>query len=79
MYLGFPRIPLSTSDRKPSNLGSFVFALSPIIMEVEHQPNFNSGSTISTLFHDKINPKDCQVLFLGDSGFLHFFKGCFKG
>ncbi len=23
--------------------------------------------------HDKINPKDCQVLSLGDSGFLQFF------
>ena len=26
------------------------------------------------LLHDKINPKDCQVLSLGDSGFLHFFR-----
>ena len=34
----------------------------------------DSGSTISTLFHDKINPKDCQVLSLGDSGFLQFFR-----
>ena len=33
-----------------------------------------TGSTISTLFHDKINPKDCQVLSLGDSGFLQFFR-----
>ena len=33
-----------------------------------------SGSTISTLLHDKINPKDCQVLSLGDSGFLQFFR-----
>ena len=33
-----------------------------------------AGSTISTLLHDKINPKDCQVLSLGDSGFLQFFK-----
>ena len=31
-------------------------------------------STISTLLHDKINPKDCQVLSLGDSGFLQFFR-----
>ena len=31
------------------------------------------GSTISTLLHDKINPKDRQVLFLGDSEFIHFF------
>ena len=35
-----------------------------------HQP----GSTISTLLHDKINPKNCQVLSLGDSGFLQFFR-----
>ena len=28
-----------------------------------------TGSTISTLLHDKINPKDCQVLSLDDSGF----------
>ena len=36
--------------------------------------NTNTGSTISTLLHDKINPKDCQVLSLGDSGFLQFFR-----
>ena len=34
----------------------------------------NSGSTISTLLHDKINPKNCQVLSLGESGFLQFFR-----
>ena len=33
-----------------------------------------SGSTISTLLHDKINPKNCQVLSLGDTGFLQFFR-----
>ena len=33
-----------------------------------------AGSTISTLLNDKINPKDCQVLSLGDSGFLQFFR-----
>ena len=33
-----------------------------------------TGSTISTLLHDKINPKDCQVLSLGDSGLLQFFR-----
>ena len=33
-----------------------------------------SGSTISTLLHDKINPKDCQASFVGDSGFLQFFR-----
>ncbi len=27
-----------------------------------------------TLLHHKINPKDCQVLSLGDSGFLQFFR-----
>ena len=32
------------------------------------------GSTISTLLHDRINPKDCQVLSLGDTGFLQFFR-----
>ena len=32
----------------------------------------NAGST-STLLHEKIN-KDCQVLFVGDSGFLHFLR-----
>ena len=32
------------------------------------------GSTISTLLHDRINPKDCQVLSLGDTGFLEFFR-----
>ena len=34
----------------------------------------NTGSTISTLLHDRINPKDCQVLSLGDTGFLQFFR-----
>ena len=34
----------------------------------------NSGSTISTLLHWKINPK---VLSLGDAGFLQFF-GLFR-
>ena len=33
-----------------------------------------AGSTISTLLHDRINPKDCQVLFLGDTGFLQFVR-----
>ena len=33
-----------------------------------------AGSTISNLLHDKINPKDCQVLSLGDSGFLQLFR-----
>ena len=35
---------------------------------------WKTGSTISTLLHDKINPKDCQVLTLGDSGFHQFFR-----
>ena len=35
---------------------------------------FETGSTISTLLHDRINPKDCQVLSLGDTGFLQFFR-----
>ena len=35
---------------------------------------YQTGSTISTLLHDRINPKDCQVLFLGDTGFLQFFR-----
>ncbi len=35
---------------------------------------FVTGSTISTLLHDKINPKNCQVLSLGDTGFLQFFR-----
>ena len=34
----------------------------------------NAGSTISTLLHEKINPKDCQVLCVGDSGLLLFFR-----
>ena len=33
-----------------------------------------TGFTISTLLHDRINPKDCQVLSLGDTGFLKFFR-----
>ena len=32
----------------------------------------------STLLHGKINPKDWQVLSLGDAGFLQFFKGLFQ-
>ena len=38
----------------------------------EDEPD--SGSTISTLLHDRINPKNCQVLSLGDIGFLQFFR-----
>ena len=30
------------------------------------------GSTRSTLLHERINPKDWQVLFVGDAGFLPF-------
>ena len=37
-------------------------------------PEYVPGSTISTLLHDRINPKDCQVLSLGDTGFLQFFR-----
>ena len=37
-------------------------------------PRPTTGSTISTLLHDKINPKDFQVLSLGDTGFLQFFR-----
>ena len=33
-----------------------------------------SGSTIRTLLDGKINPKDWQVLSLGDAGFLQFFR-----
>ena len=33
-----------------------------------------TGSTISTLLHDKINPKKFLVLSLGDTGFLQFFR-----
>ena len=35
---------------------------------------YKSGSTISTLLHDKINPKDCHVLSLGDSRFLQLWQ-----
>ena len=51
-----------------------------MLWEQNHQRFFfgtrhgDSGSTISTLLHDKINPKDCQVLSLGDSRFLQFFR-----
>ena len=37
-----------------------------------------SGSTISTLLHDKINPKNCQVLSLVIQGFSNFL-GLFQG
>ena len=33
-----------------------------------------TGSTIRTLLHGKINPKDWQVLSLGDAGFLLLFR-----
>ena len=33
-----------------------------------------TGSTIRTLLHEKIYPKDWQVLPLGDVGFLQFFR-----
>ena len=34
----------------------------------------NAGSTISTLLHDRINLKNCQVLSLGDTGFPQCFR-----
>ena len=37
---------------------------------IEHHP----GSAIRTLLHGKINPKDWQVLPLGDVGFSYFFR-----
>ena len=33
-----------------------------------------TGSTIRTLLHGKINPKDWQVFSLGDAGLLQFFR-----
>ena len=35
---------------------------------------YTTGSTIRTLLHGKINPKDWQVWSLGDVGFLLFFR-----
>ena len=34
----------------------------------------NTGSTTITLLHEKINPKNWQVLSLGDAGFLHCLR-----
>ena len=45
-----------------------IFGLTPIYLH--RKP----GSTISTLLPGRINPKDCQVLSLGDTGFLQFFR-----
>ena len=53
--------------------GNFEFAEFMVaIQEFFHQ--LYCRSTISTLLHDKINPKDCQVLSFGDSGFLQLFR-----
>ena len=49
-------------------VGGFFFSFKPFLY------HDLTGSTISTLLHDRINPKDCQVLFLGDTGFLQFFR-----
>ena len=38
-----------------------------------------SGSTIRTLLHGKINPKDWKVLFLGDVGFTTLFLRVVSG
>ncbi len=45
----------------------------PLGFYEKHQHS-SSGSTISTLLHDKINPKNFQVLSLGDTGVLQFFR-----
>ena len=37
-----------------------------------------TGSTIRTLLHGKINPRDWQVLSLGDVGLPPIFQGCFR-
>ena len=43
-------------------------------LTVYHFLDGYSGSAISTLLHDKINPEDSQILSFGDSGFLQFFR-----
>ncbi len=39
--------------------------------QIEEEMQDITGSTISTLLHDRINPKDCQ----GFSNFLGLFQG----
>ena len=58
--------------RFPLECGIF----SPDVGKSSNNPYMDpmAGSTISTLLHDKINPKDCQVLSLGDSRFVQFFR-----
>ena len=63
----------------PTNRGDFTpfIVTGPTLYKITKKfppDQGKTGSTISTLFHDKINPKDCQVLSLGDSGFLQFFR-----
>ena len=72
-----PRHPVIFSDNDwdvhspPQHSLKFHYHSQEVIGSLGH---VFSGSTISTLLHDRINPKDCQVLSLGDSGFLQFFR-----
>ena len=76
-YSPFVEIPLST----PVDL--FWPQVGPMAAQLKQASRWyledhcryrKSGSTIRTLLHGKINPKDRQVLSLGDVGFLLFFR-----
>ena len=54
--------------------GIVSYGIKPPPTRAMEKPGCLAGSTISTLLHDKINPKNFQVLSLGDTGFLQFFR-----
>ena len=63
-----------TTKINHSWLGKFIQSSQWIRHGIGKRHQLIPGSTISTLLHDRINPKDCQVLSLGHTGFLQFFR-----
>ena len=67
----FPSPQIKTWHRCQPELSEADF---PGPFSLEKNRDAKPGSTIRTLLNGKINPKDWQVLSLGDVGFLQFFR-----
>ena len=68
------RVPnLAKKECQPWRFG-FRRKKSTLILSPEKFSYQITGSTIRTLLHGKINPKDWQVLSLGDVGFLQYLR-----
>ena len=72
--LGVLKIWTVSENVFPLHMGSKATFIEKVLHVRRILEKYNTGSTISTLLHDKINTKDCQVLSVGDSGFLLFSR-----